>query len=582
MEYKSQIKNCQNCKKDFTIESEDFNFYEKIKVPSPTFCPECRMICRMAFRDYRVLHKRKSDKTGEIIFSIYHPESPVKVWEQDIWWSDAWDSLDYGKDVDFNEVFLKQLKDLFHKVPVVSQTGWNMINSDYCTGVHDVKNCYLVFVSTFSEDCLYSAEINNTKNSMDVTRVESSELCYESFALTKCYQTFFSSHCENCMDVWFSRNLIGCNSCFGCVNLSNKQYHIFNKQYSKEEYKKTISGLNLGSYKSILEVTKKTDEIIKGGIKKFMEGRRNLNVSGEYISNSKNVLSSYYVNQAEDCKYLQLFFTPDSKDCYDCTLWGEKIELNYECSSVGSNSYNIKFCLRCSNGAKNCEYSLNCSGCSDIFGCSGMRFKQYCILNKQYTKEEYEKLVPRIKEHMTKKPYIDKLGRIYKYGDFFPSEFSPFSYNESLAQDYFPLNKENAVNQGYNWMGKEERNYKIDIKSENLSDNIADVDSTIIGKAIECLHHSQKNHLKLNCDDYCTEAFKITEAEISFYKRIGLPLPRICPNCRHFTRLKHRNSLKLWHRKCMKEGCNNEFETSYAPDRPEIIYCEKCYQQEVY
>ncbi len=31
-----------------------------------------------------------------------------------------------------------------------------------------------------------------------------------------------------------------------------------------------------------------------------------------------------------------------------------------------------------------------------------------------------------------------------------------------------------------------------------------------------------------------------------------------------------------------EKHCPNEFETSYAPDRPEIIYCEKCYQQEVY
>ncbi|KKT07962.1 MAG: hypothetical protein UV85_C0003G0087 [Candidatus Nomurabacteria bacterium GW2011_GWB1_43_19] len=32
---KQEIKTCQNCKKDFMIEPEDFNFYEKIKVPPP-------------------------------------------------------------------------------------------------------------------------------------------------------------------------------------------------------------------------------------------------------------------------------------------------------------------------------------------------------------------------------------------------------------------------------------------------------------------------------------------------------------------------------------------------------------------
>ena len=38
---KVETKICQNCKKDFIIEPEDFNFYEKIKVPLPTFCADC-------------------------------------------------------------------------------------------------------------------------------------------------------------------------------------------------------------------------------------------------------------------------------------------------------------------------------------------------------------------------------------------------------------------------------------------------------------------------------------------------------------------------------------------------------------
>jgi len=30
-----ETRNCQNCKKDFIIELDDFGFYEKIKVPIP-------------------------------------------------------------------------------------------------------------------------------------------------------------------------------------------------------------------------------------------------------------------------------------------------------------------------------------------------------------------------------------------------------------------------------------------------------------------------------------------------------------------------------------------------------------------
>ncbi|MCM2339216.1 MAG: hypothetical protein NDI62_02040 [Burkholderiales bacterium] len=579
---KNETRQCQNCKKDFIIEQEDFKFYEKIKVPPPTFCPECRMIRRMAFRDYRVLYKRISDKTGKTIFSIVPQESPFKVWERDIWWSDELNSLDYGREYDFNKNFFIQLKELFLDVPIPSQTSWDMVNSDYCSGAHDLKNCYLVFVAAISEDSMYSAEINRTKNSIDVTRIESSELCYQSFALTKCYRTLFSSHCENCMDVWFSRDLIGCNSCFGCTNLRNKQYFVFNKQYSKGEYEKFIRDFNLGSYEALEKTKRKTDIILNKNIRKFLEGRYNNNVSGEYINNSKNVHQSYYVIGGEDSKYIQVFFTRNFKDCYDCTLWGENSELCYECSSVGSDCFNNKFNYRCSKGCQNCEYSFSCTGCTNIFGCSGLRNKQYCILNKQYTKEAYEELLPKIKQHMNDLPYVDKRGVIYKYGEFLPSDLSPFCYNESLAQDYFPLMKGEILEKGYKWREEEKRNYLIDIKQEDIADDILSIDSSIIGKVIECLHHSKNNHFESNCDGSCTEAFKITETELSFYKRMNIPIPRLCPNCRHFERIKMRNGIKLYKRKCMKEGCDNEFETSYAPERKEIVYCERCYQQEVY
>jgi len=187
----------------------------------------------------------------------------------------------------------------------------------------------------------------------------------------------------------------------------------------------------------------------------------------------------------------------------------------------------------------------------------------------------YEELVPKIIKHMNDMPYIDKKGRIYKYGEFFPPELSPFCYNETIAQEYFPLTKEQAIEQGYKWKDKEERNYTIDIRTKDIPNDIKDVDETIINKVIECKHQGK-------CNEQCTEAFKIIPDEYQFYKRMNLPLPHLCPNCRYYQRLKQRNPLKLWHRKCMKEGCTNEFETSYSPDRPEIIYCEKCYQREVY
>ena len=119
------------------------------------------------------------------------------------------------------------------------------------------------------------------------------------------------------------------------------------------------------------------------------------------------------------------------------------------------------------------------------------------------------------------------------------------------------------------------KNYNINFKAEDLPDHIGGVNDNIINEIIACPNNGSELTL-------CTEAYRITKEELSFLKHHNITLPRYCPNCRHYYRLQQRNPLKLWHRKCMHPDCNNEFETSYSPDRPEIIYCEKCYQQEVY
>jgi hypothetical protein len=82
---------------------------------------------------------------------------------------------------------------------------------------------------------------------------------------------------------------------------------------------------------------------------------------------------------------------------------------------------------------QNVWYSMNCYDSSYLFGCDGLRNKQYCIFNKQYTQEEYEKIVPQIIAHM------QTTG---EWGEFFSPSISPFGYNETIAQDYFPESRE--------------------------------------------------------------------------------------------------------------------------------------------
>ncbi|MEA3399533.1 MAG: hypothetical protein U9R00_03440, partial [Patescibacteria group bacterium] len=164
-------------------------------------------------------------------------------------------------------------------------------------------------------------------------------------------------------------------------------------------------------------------------------------------------------------------------------------------------------------------------------------------------------------------PYTDKKGRVYKYGEFFPTEMFPFAYNESIAQEFFPKTKEEALNQGYSWTEPEDRNYSITLN--DVPDNIKDIDDSITKEIIGCEHKGE-------CNQQCTTAFKIIPDEFQFYKANNIPLPNLCPNCRHYERLNQRNPIILKKDLCKK--CNSEIETV---SKNGIIYCKKCYQNEV-
>jgi len=577
-----EVKKCQNCKKEFIIDPEDFDFYEKMKVPAPSWCPECRARRRFVWRWENALFKRKSDYSGRLIFSGFSSEAPAKVYENDIYYSDKWDPMEFGQEVDFSRPFLAQLVDLLHNVPLPAKAAFKEVNSDYCNNTTSAKNCYLVFNTSFVEDSAYSNAINYSHDCVDDSHLQSCELCYESFWLSKCSRVYFSAQCENSIDIYFSKNLIGCNNCFGCNNLRNKSYYIWNQPHSKEEYFKKLKGLNLESRKSLDRLIEDAKAFHLKFPNKYIEGVKNVDVSGAYISGSKHVRDSYLIKEGENLRYCQYLAVPPNKDCYDHSVFGNNNELTYECVSCGLGMSNSKFCVMCWPDVRNLSHSFFCGSSSDLFGCVSLRNKKYCILNKQYTKEEYESLVPKIIDHMSNMPHVDKKGMVYKYGEFFPAEMSPFAYNETIAQEHWPITKEQAGAEGYVWRDSEEKNYKITVVAENIPDNSKDLSENISSEVFECAHKGECNH-------QCAGAFRVIPQELQFYKKMNLPLPHFCPNCRRGERLAQRHMLKFYHRSCMcdklnhghGDKCPNEFETSYAPDGPEIVYCEQCYQQEV-
>jgi hypothetical protein len=571
-------KTCQNCNNDFTIGPDDFLFYEKVQVPPPTFCPTCRAQRRMSFLNERTFYKRTCDMTGESIVSLFPQDAEVPVYSPKAWWGDNWDAIDYGQDYDFSRPFFEQFGELLRRVPQFSlQSQYStLIRSDYTNMGTYNKDCYLVTNTAFSEESAYTTFVHTGKQCYDIYHAEKCETCFESAFLHKCFRVFYSDLCADSYDLYFCRNLVNCSNCFGCVNLRNKSYCIFNVQYTKEQYLLEIQQYDTGSQKVVSEVVAKVGELQKTLPRRFSEEAFSADVSGNRIYGCKNVHNSYEMYRVEDSKYCQFVFYPPARDCYDMTLWGQNASRIYECMGAGDSQDMVKFSFDAWAPGTNIEYSYHIVAPNkDIFGCVGLKNKQYCILNKQYTKEEYEDLLPKIKQHMRDVPYRDKRGLIYSYGEFFPSEISLFAYNESFANNYFPLSKDEAVLLGFRWRDIERNAHDITLCAADIPDSIDDIDESILNETIECAVSKR--------------AFRLTSFEYQFYKTMRIPIPRLHPDERHKQRLAKQNPMQLWHRSCMcdksehgHEGkCTNEFETSYAPDRLEIVYCESCYQREV-
>jgi hypothetical protein len=568
----SETKSCQNCKKDFTIEPEDFLFYEKIKVPAPTWCPDCRLQRRLAYRESRSLYKNICRKCGIEVVSIFSDKSFVKVYCSKCWWGDGWDALDYGKDYDFSKSFFQQFYELQKSVPREAAGQKNSDNCKYSNGDVRCKNCMLTYDCVESINCYNSQVSIFSKDSVDTDNSVGMDQVFNSIGSNNVYNSKFIYYSDECMDSAFLFNCINCIKCIGCVNLRNKKYCILNKQYSKEEYEEKLLEYNLGDFKNNEDFKKLFLDLYYQTPRRFAFIKNAENVYGDDIKNTKNCFNCFFTrNGVENCKnvFAAGFLL---KDSVDATFGGDRSEIFYE-TSGGMESSNCFF-TRAANSSRELRYCDRVINCSYCFGCVHIKNRSYCILNKQYLKEEYFDMVEKIKKHMEDVPYIDRKNRIYKYGEFFPAELSLWSYNKTWANRYFPLYREQALEFGYNWEEDQDRNESKYLDVKDLPLDIKDASDNILEKVIKCSHFDEV------CSHECTRFFKILPNELNFYRKLKIPIPRICPHCRHYERIKWSNPLKLWHRKCMKEGCSNEFETAIGPDRKEIVYCKECYQAE--
>lgn len=529
---------CAQCKNTFEITDTDRVFYTKVNVPEPTLCPDCRRRRRLTWRNERFMYNRTCDFSKKPIISMISPDKPYLVYDKDIWWSDDWDGLTYGQNFDFSRPFFEQFGELMKKVPRINMMLSHCENSDYGPYSVSARNIYMATSCVESEDIFYSYQANHSRDCMDCMLCYKSELCYECVYGVNLYHCFWTQNCRNSSDLLFCRDCQECEKCIGCVNLTQKKLHIFNKPVSEEEYNQHVQRL-----RTVSAIEQCTQEFLTFSLQFPFRANHNIqaeNCVGDRLIKSKNAKHCFEAEELEDCAYIYVL-PGGAKDTYD-THYAPKVELVYEAMSATYN-YNTQF-VNHAWDVKNSQYVDHCFYSSHLFGCIGLKKNTYCILNKQYTKEAYERLVPKIIEHMR------KTG---EWGEFFPMQLSPYAYNESLAQDYFPLSKEQAHQARLSWKKPENKEY-----SKQTAPLREDV--------FVCTA--------------CEKNYKIIAQEREFYHRMNLPIPQKCPSCRYQERASFRSPHKLWNRACGK--CQKTTATTYRPDDERTVYCEQCYMQEIY
>ncbi len=350
-----------------------------------------------------------------------------------------------GNDYDFGINFFQNYKNLREKVWVcASMQDPKGENIAYGEAVRFSKNVYLSFIVIKScENIFYTfysqEECRNVLNSVMVW--DHSEIVYFSTAILKSYKIFYSRYIVNCNNIWFSSNLIGCSECIFCDNLHNKSYCIENKEYEKEEY--------FAKKEHILKNKEKFQEYYNE-VNKEAENLSSENVSGNFCVYSENVENWYFCYRLQNAR--NAFFVGHSN--------GRKNVLDTICSDDPwfwdlygcSNMWSAENCYlsNCFIGT-NLYYCYDLLDCNHCIGCISLRNKSFCILNKQYLKEEWLVLANKIFSSMEKDWIL---------WEAFPPSLNPLYFNDTLAYLFGDFDKDEITDEGFMWRNEE---VKVDI-----------------------------------------------------------------------------------------------------------------------
>lgn len=302
--------------------------------------------------------------------------------------------------------FFGQLKDLLFRTPRNAVHSRNVENCAFGDYIYRSKNAYLCFNGQSLEDCFYCDFTRLSRDCLDCSYIYNSELSYECTDCTNLYDCSFLQDCHNCTNCHYSYDLLNSQDCFGCFGLRNVRYAIFNKVYTEDIYHHKVAELQknppLKLWQGVFEEMKKHPRLSS----RLLKGEENC--LGDYIYWSKNAYYSFNARGVENVGYLEDFedTVSPTRESYDCSF-GSGLDLCYECT-------NSSFCNNCSflescSYLNDCEYCFDSYSCQNCFGCVYLSNKEYHILNKPFSRDEYLAATQLIREELKKRKEYGKV-----------------------------------------------------------------------------------------------------------------------------------------------------------------------------
>ncbi|MCC6953101.1 MAG: hypothetical protein IT290_03190 [Deltaproteobacteria bacterium] len=542
----------------FALSETEREAYARFGLPTPELVSAERLRRKLAFHNERRFFWRTSSLSKKRIYAPYPASAPFPVYATDEWSSDAWDPMSFAIEYNSRQPFFEQLYEFFCKVPRPAMFGTRLSGVTAAQNCGDAEKSFCVADSFRIARCFYSVGLIRCDDCADCLSLDDCVSCYECVDCRSCRNGKFLRHCENVADSAFLFQCYDCADCLFCANLTGSRYCIFNEQLSKERYEERIREWDF-SIRPKLDSAKDTfvDFLKRHPVPHYIGSLESaVSERGNYLRHCSNVFDCFECSESSQmCDAIRVVGGDEILDAYACI---GPIERSAQVVACGQRASNLKNCVSCQTDVENMMYCLYCSESSDLFGCIGLKGKQYCIFNKQYSAEVYREALAKIE---------DTLRRKRAWGKFFPGVMSDFAYNQSTAAESMALNEYQCEMLSYRW--------------EKGDEGVRP--SQLVGAEGDISASDRFAELPLTLDELSDEAakslflcemtgapYQIHPAELLLYRKWRVAPPTRAFDQRHRERSHYLQPRRLLPRTSSQSG--RAFDSAFPPDfRQEVL-----------